>query len=69
MILKIKIEVSDELEAYKVVSELGFEHQVVSADLDGHIEKFDKQVKPCHFLKNAKTNELVGRAKTDDFKE
>lgn len=69
MILKLKLKVNDEIEAYKVVSELGFEFSVLSADLDGHAENFDQKNKPCHFLKDNKTNRLVGRSFSDRKKE
>ena len=54
MILKVKIKVNDEIEAYKLGSELGFEYTVMNADLDGHSEDFTAKNKPAHFLKDKK---------------
>jgi len=50
--LTIKIEVEDEVEAYQIVSRLGFEHKVAEADLDGATETFNKTNQPNMFLKD-----------------
>lgn len=50
--LIIKIAVSDDIEAYKIVSRLGMEHTVLNADLDGTKETFDKNNRPNCFLKD-----------------
>lgn len=52
MILTIQIDCESKGEAYMIVSELGFEHKVVSADFDGVSETFDENNKPNQFLKN-----------------
>lgn len=52
MILTIKIEAKDRVEAYKAVSEASMEHQVLEAEFDGRLELFDDQNPPKHFLKN-----------------
>lgn len=52
MILTIKIEAKDKVEAYKAVSEAAMEHQVIEAEFDGRLEVFDEQNQPKHFLKN-----------------
>lgn len=52
--LTIKISVKDEIEAYQIVSRLGFKHEIVEADLDGHVEKFGKTNQPNWFLKDNK---------------
>lgn len=51
-ILTIKIEVEDEVEAYQIVSRLGFDRKIVEADLDGVSETFDKTNQPNMFLKD-----------------
>ena len=56
-ILTVKVKVKDRIEAYAVVSELGFDYEVLSADLDGYKENFDKDNKPSQFLRdNSKSN-------------
>jgi hypothetical protein len=52
MILKIEIKVNSGSEAYNIVSQLGFEHNVLSADLDGVKENFSKTNQPNWFLKD-----------------
>jgi len=59
MILKIKIEVESKGEAYNIVSELGLDHKIIEADLDGQKEKFDKENKPREFLKNKDTVKMT----------
>lgn len=54
--LIVKVEVNDEIEAYKIVSELGFEFDVKSAELGEHKENFNKTNTPFHFLKNNQNN-------------
>jgi hypothetical protein len=43
-ILIVKLNVPDKIEAYKVVSHLGFEYEILEADLDGDSYIFDKKV-------------------------
>lgn len=56
MILTLKIEVQDKLEAYNVLSRLSFEHRVLEADLDGHHETFDADNKPAYFMRDNANN-------------
>jgi hypothetical protein len=52
--LTITINVENEVEAYKIVSRLGFEHKIIEADLNGYAEKFNKTNQPNMFLKDNK---------------
>jgi hypothetical protein len=63
MILKIKIKVSDKIEAYKIVSELGLEHEVVEAEFNGKKEEFDKENIPAYFLRDNNKNIAKFRSK------
>ncbi len=54
MMLKITIKVQDKIEAYKIVSELGMEHDIISADLDGYREKFSLKNPPVLFMRDNK---------------
>lgn len=56
MILNIKIQVEDKLEAYDIVSRLSLQHEVKEAEYDGVKENFDKNNKPAYFLKDKKKN-------------
>ncbi|MFH0892448.1 MAG: hypothetical protein V1867_06750 [Candidatus Falkowbacteria bacterium] len=56
MILTIKIEVQDKIEAYNVLSRLSFEHRVLEAELDGHKEVFDAGNKPAYFMRDNNKN-------------
>jgi hypothetical protein len=56
MILNIKINVKDKLEAYDIVSRLSLQHEVQEAEFDGIREVFDKENRPVFFLKNKKKN-------------
>lgn len=51
MILTVKIKVNSKGEAYRAVSNLSFEHEIVEADYDGHTEQFDKANPPVFFLR------------------
>jgi hypothetical protein len=53
--LIIKLKVPDKIEAYKIVSHLGFEYEILEADLNGEIYKFDEKVeskKSKYFLRD-----------------
>lgn len=50
MELKITLNVASKGEAYNIVSELGFEHEVTEAELDGKKENLQNK-KTSHFLK------------------
>jgi hypothetical protein len=63
--LTITVEVQDDIEAYQIVSNLGFEHQVRAADLDGYAETFDVTNKPAYFLRDNKKNTLPMLSKDD----
>jgi hypothetical protein len=52
----VEVEVDDDIEAYKIVSELAFEFNVLSAKYGELKEKFNKENTPFHFLKNNKNN-------------
>ncbi len=52
MILTIKINVEDKIEAYEIVSEISFKHAILEADLDGTKETFDKDNPAVMFLKD-----------------
>ncbi len=56
MILRIKIEVKDKLEAYDIVSRIGLQHRVIEAEFKGRKELFNTKNKPALFLKNKKEN-------------
>jgi len=64
-ILKITIEIESDIEAYQIVSGLGFEHRVVEADLDGHVEQFGPENKPAYFLRDNTKNSLPMIDKSD----
>jgi len=63
MILKVKIKVSDKLEAYRIVSELGLEHSVVEAEFNGKTEEFNDKNIPAYFLRDNKKNIAKFRCK------
>lgn len=65
MILNIKIKANSNGEAYNIVSQLGFEHEVLEADLDGYNEKFSKINKPSYFLKDNKNIKANYKSKSD----
>ena len=52
MILKITVKTKSKGEAYNLVNEIGFEHEVLSAEYGEIKEVFDKDNKPKNFLKN-----------------
>ncbi len=60
-ILTVKIKVKDRIEAYAIVSELGFDYEILSADLDGYKETFNKENKPAQFLRDNKNNKKTFR--------
>jgi len=55
-ILTVKVKVKNNVEAYKIVSELGFDFEVINAKLNGHNEVFDKKNTPAHFLRDNSKN-------------
>lgn len=59
MKLTITLQVKDRLEAYKIVSKLGFEHKVAEAVFDNQKWSFNNNTK--HFLKEHKfpKNKLI----------
>lgn len=52
MILTIKIEVEDRIEAYQAVNKLNLKHEVKEATLDKETYKFGKDLETKDFLKN-----------------
>lgn len=64
-ILTVKIEVEDDIEAYSIVSSLGFRHKVTEADLNGYLEKFNAKNKAAYFLRDNKKNNLPMLDKMD----
>ena len=42
MKLRILVNVKDKIEAYQIVNRIAFEHEVLEADFEGEIYKFDK---------------------------
>lgn len=67
MILKIKIEVEDKIEAYDIVSRIGLQHNVKEAEFNGKKENFDKKNKPALFLKNKKKN--ISKYRSYEFRQ
>lgn len=65
MLLKIKINVESKGEAYNIVSGLGFEHDVIEADLDGAKEQFGSNRKPSHFMKDMSKVKLAFKDRKD----
>ncbi len=51
MILKITVKTKSKGEAYNLVNEVGFEHEIIGAEYDGKKQAFDKDNKPKDFLK------------------
>ncbi len=66
MILNIKIEVKDKLEAYDIVSRIGFQHEITEAEFNGEKEVFNNKNKPAYFLKDNKKN--IAKYKSYEFK-
>jgi len=56
MILKLKINVEEKLEAYDIVSRLSFKHEVVEAEFGKDKDVFDKENKPAYFMKDKQNN-------------
>ena len=67
MILKLKINVEDKLEAYDIVSRLSFSHEVVEAEFGKDKDIFDKDNKPAHFMKDKKKN--IAKFKNYEFRK
>lgn len=56
-ILTVKVKVANKVEAYAIVSELGFDYDVQSAEINGYKETFDKKNRPSQFFRdNSKSN-------------
>lgn len=58
--LTIKIQVKDNIEAWKIVSHLGFERKIEEATFEDRTYKFDEKNKPKDFfnrLREQKINE------------
>ena len=60
-ILTVKILVERKIEAYEIVSNLGFEHEVLSAEFNGTKEVFGKDNRTNQFLKDNSKNKKVFR--------
>jgi len=67
MILKIKIEVEDKLEAYDIVSRLSFNHEVIEAEFDKDKTIFDQDNKPAYFMKDKQKN--IAKFKNYEFRK
>lgn len=67
MILKIKINVKDKLEAYDIVSVLGLRRDVFEAEFNGKKEVFNKENKPAYFLKDKKNN--IAKYRSYEFRQ
>lgn len=67
MILNIKIEVKNKLEAYDIVSRLGLQHEIKEAEFSGKKEIFDQKNKPALFLKNNKKN--ISKYRSYEFRQ
>jgi len=67
MNLKITIKVKDKIEAYDIVTRLGFRHEVVEAEFNKKIEVFDKKNKPAYFMKNKKKN--IAKYRSYEFRQ
>ena len=67
MILKIKINVKDKLEAYDIVSVLGLRRDVFEAEFNGKKEVFNKKDKPAYFLKDKKKN--IAKYRSYEFRQ
>ena len=57
-ILILKIQVKDKIEAWKIVSHLGFERKVIEATFENKTYKFDEQNKPKDFFKRLKEQKI-----------
>lgn len=67
-VLTIKVKVDSEIEAYAIVSELGFDYEVLSAEVNGHKERFDNNNRPAQFLKdNSKNNKVFRDIRAERF--
>lgn len=51
-ILTVKVKVNSRIDAYAIVSELGFDYNVLSAEFNGKKETFGKDNHTSQFLKN-----------------
>lgn len=64
MILTIKIEVSDKIEAYNAVNRLNIKYKVLEADYDGKTYEFDEKVetkRPNYFLSEQYNEKLSNK--------
>jgi len=67
MILKLKINVEDKLEAYEIVSRLSFKYEIVEAEFDNKKEVFDRDNKPAYFMKDKQKN--IAKFKNYEFRK
>lgn len=67
MILKLKINVEDKLEAYDIVSRLSFKHEIVEAEFGVVKEVFDQENKPAYFMKDRQKN--IAKFKDYEFRQ
>ena len=67
MILKLKINVEDKLEAYDIVSRLSFKHEVVEAEFGKDKETFDNENKPAYFMRDKQKN--IAKFKNYEFRK
>lgn len=69
-ILTVKVKVENNIDAYKIVSDLGFEFEVQSAEINGHKETFRKTNTPAHFFRdNSKNNKTFRDIKAERNKK
>ena len=62
MILKITVKTKSKGEAYNLVNEIGFEHEVLGAEYGEIKETFDEDNKPNNFLKCQKQKTIMSEA-------
>lgn len=69
-ILTVKVKVANKVEAYEIVSELGFYYDVQSAEINGYKETFDKKNKPAQFFRdNSKNNKTFRDIRSERIKK
>jgi len=55
--LTVQLQVKDKIEAWKVVTHLGYERKIIEATFEGKAYKFDEKNKPKDFFKRLKEQE------------
>jgi len=55
-ILTVKVKVENNIDAYQIVSRLGFDYKILSAEINDHKETFDEKNTPAHFLRDNTKN-------------